>query len=388
VRRVDAQTGNGVSGSAVLDWPRLVQFKRRFTDSLPAAFEESFSKAGATLLHGTARFTGPDSLEVAGERVSARAILVATGSVPAPLGIAGADLAIDAEAFMELPHMPRRVVFIGGGYISFEFAPMAAAAGARVTIVHRSARPLAHFDPRLVAQLIEGYRESGIDVRLEEPVRALRRGPHGDLLVELGDGREIACDLAVHGAGRIPELADLDLEAAGVDCGPAGVTVDSGMRSTSNPRVFAAGDAAAAGEPLTPVGVAQARVAIRNIVGAEPAVFDPPLVPSAVFTDPPLASVGLTERVAAEKGLSARAVYTDTSAWLSSQRVGVRHSGAVTLVEPDTGRILGGHVLCHHAEELVNVFALAIARGATVDDLKAMLWAYPTATSEIVYLFG
>ncbi len=388
VRRVSAQAGNGVSGHAALDWSRLVEFKRTFTEPEPALFEEMYGKLGATLFHGTACFTEADTLDIAGSPVRANAVLIATGAIPAPLGIEGEELVIDSEAFMELPSMPKRVVFIGGGYVSFEFAPMAAAAGARVTIAHRSATPLAHFDTRLVARLIDGYRESGIDVRLEAPVRSVRRAPSGDLSVELADGSAIACDLAVHGAGRVPDLAALALEAGEVAFERNGVSVDATMRSTSNPRVYAAGDSAALGEPLTPVGVAQARVAVRNIIEPGSATFDASAPPSVVFADPPLASVGLTEGAAAQQGVDVDVNVTDTSSWVSAQRVGVRHSGAITVIERGSGRILGAQLLGHHAEELVNLFALAVAHGVTADELKSMVWAYPTASSEIVYLLG
>ena len=119
---------------------------------------------------------------------------------------------------------------------------------------------------------------------------------------------------------------------------------------------------------------------------AHSAAWDPPVVPSCVFSQPPLASVGLSEHAAAQSGLDVAIKLTDTSGWLSSQRVGLTHTGAKTLVDRATGRILGAHILGHGAEEVANVFALAIAQRLTADDFKAMLWAYPTASSEVVYL--
>jgi len=162
--------------------------------------------------------------------------------------------------------------------------------------------------------------------------------------------------------------------------------VDAGLRSISNPRVYAAGDAAAMGPALTPVGVAQAHVAIRNIVSPGSATFHPAVVPSVVFSQPPLAAVGLTEEAARREGIEVDARFTDTSGWLSTQRVGLSHTGAKVLLARDTGRVVGAHVLGHSAEELINLFALAITAGLTATDLREMLWAYPTATSEVVYL--
>ena len=391
VLRARGQRGHGVVGDARIDWPELIAFKRRFTDGLSQSFEAGMREAGQTPLHGIARFVSADTLEVDGESYSADAILLGTGARPMPLGIPGEELLIDSEAFMELAELPERVVFVGGGFISFEFAGIAAAAGARPVILHRSEQALKGFDPDLVAVLIEQYAEWGIDVRLNTPVAGVRRGDGraadecASFAIELPDGSSVPADLVVHGAGRMPDLDALDLAAGGVEFSRHGVTVDAQMRSTSNPRVWAAGDAAASGPPLTPVGVWQARVALANIVAPGSATWEPAVIPSAVFSQPPLCSVGLSERDARERGINIDVKLSDTSGWLSSQRVGLKHAAAKTIVESSTGRILGAHVLGHGAEETANLFALAIATRQTADDLKRVLWAYPTASSEVVY---
>jgi glutathione reductase (NADPH) len=383
--RLRGQRGRGVVGEAKLNWGELIAFKRRFTDDLPPHFEASMREAEQTVVHGVARFTSPDTLDVDGIEYTADAFLLATGAKPMPLGVPGAELLIDSEQFMELAELPERVAFIGGGFISFEFAGIAAAAGAKPVIVHRSAHALKGFDPDLVDVLVEQYAEWGIEVRLNAPVAAVRRVGDG-LAIELADGTSLACDLAVHGAGRIPDLDNLNLSAGGVAFGSHGIEVDAGMHSPTNPRVWAAGDAAAFGPPLSPVGVKQARIALRNIVTPGSATWSPVVVPSCVFSQPPLAAVGLSESAAAEQGLDVVVKLTDTSGWLSSQRVGLAHTAAKTIVERESGRILGAHVLGHGAEDVANVFALAIAQRLSADDLKALLWAYPTPSSEIVYL--
>ena len=389
--RVRGQRGHGVVGDARLDWPELIAFKRRFTDDLSESFEAGMREAGQTPLRGIARFVAPDTLEVDGVSYSAGAILLGTGAEPTPLGIVGEELLIDSETFLELAELPERVVFVGGGFISFEFAGIAAAAGAKPVILHRSEQALKGFDPDLVGVLIEQYAEWGIDVRLSTPVVSVRRGDGraadqgAAFAVELPDGSSVPADLVVHGAGRVPDLDALDLPAGGVEFTRRGVAVDAQMRSVSNPIVWAAGDAAASGQPLTPVGVAQARVAIANIVAPGSATWEPLVIPSAVFSQPPLCAVGLSEREARERGIDVDVKLSDTSGWLSSQRVGLKHTAAKTIVERSTGRILGAHVLGHGAEETANIFALAIAARQTVDDLRRVLWAYPTASSEIVY---
>jgi glutathione reductase (NADPH) len=383
--RAAAQAGNGVSGALRVDWTSLVAFKRTFTDPIPSAIERSLTEGGAVALHGEARCVSEDTIGVGGTEHAADHFVIATGAVPRPLGIPGAGLVTDAEGFMAADALGERVAVIGGGYISFEFAHIAAAAGARAVVLHRGARVLEGFDPDLAEMLARGYRDAGIEVRTEAVVSEVREAG-GALEIVCGNGDVVVCDMAVHGAGRVPDTGGLGLEAAGVAYGPRGVEVDDTMRSTTNPRVFAAGDAAASGVPLTPVGIAQARVVVANILEPGSATFSPIVTPSVVFSDPPLASVGLTEAQAREIGLGVEVKLTDTASWASSRRVGQRVSGAKTIVDRGSGRIVGAHLLGHGAEEVVNVFAAAIAGGLTASDLKRAVWAYPTASSEIVYL--
>ena len=384
VERARAQAGHGPAGDLHLDWPALIAFKRTFTDPVPQSIEDYLKSVGVETLHGEARFTGPSALDVDGAAHAAEQIVVAAGAEPMPLGIEGEALVLTSEDFMAAETLGRRVVFIGGGYISMEFAHVAAAAGAAVTVCHRGAHVLGGFDADLAGMLADSYRKAGIDVRTNAPVQAVVQEA-GALAVVLQDGTRLPADMVVHGAGRVPDLDALDLDAAGVAFGRRGIEVDQHLRSVSNPRVWAAGDAAARGLPLTPVGTIEGRVLARNILGEESA-YAPAVTPSVVFSDPPLASVGLTEEQAAEQGLDVQASLVDRTQWASSRRVGDRVAGAKVLVDKGTQRIVGAHLLGHHADEVINVFATAMVAGLTAADLKAMPWAYPTGGWEIGYL--
>jgi glutathione reductase (NADPH) len=388
VQAVDAVrrlAGRGPVGEVRLDWPALQAFKRTYTDPVPARTERWMAEAGITLLHGTARFLTPESQEIDGEEVAAAAVVIAAGARPAPLGIDGEELVATSERFLGLDELPARIVFLGGGYISFEFAHMAAAAGAAVTIAHRGPAPLKGFDPGLAARLVDIYRAGGIEVLLDAPVAAVRKSG-GALLVEAG-GRELPCDLVVHGAGRIPDLRALDLDAGGVASGPRGVEVGDDLRSTTNPRVFACGDAASRGAPLTPVGIRQGAAIARTLSGGPSPSWQDAVTPSVVFSAPPLASVGLGEEEARAAGLDIEVVEHDTTGWFTSTRLGVPSSAAKMVLERGSRRVLGAHILGDAAEEVVNVLAVAIATGATADMLKALPLAYPTSGSDLVYLF-
>lgn len=191
----------------------------------------------------------------------------------------------------------------------------------------------------------------------------------------------------VHGGGRVPEIDDLDLEAGGVEREKRGVVVDDTLRSVSNPAVWAAGDAAATdGLPLTPVAAMEGITVAKNLLEDRGAKPDYEGTPAVVFTVPPLAAVGLGEEEARERELEFRVEHRDTADWYTSRRVGERHSGFKVLIEEESGRILGAHLLGHHAEEVINLFALAIRAGLTASDLKRVPWGYPTRASDIPYM--
>lgn len=382
--------GRGVrSTKTSIDWTALMRFKESFTAPVPEKRERGYADAGIHAFHGRARFLDGSTVEVGGERLRGRFVHIATGARPATLGLEGEHHLITSERFLELAELPRRVAFVGGGYISFEFAHVAARAGAEARVLHRGERPLENFEPHLVERLVDATRETGIDVRLNASVRRIEMAG-GEFVVHAStpSGEEtFAADAVVHGAGRVPEIDDLALEAAGVERGEKGVKVNEFMQSVSNPNVYAAGDAAASGgPPLTPVASMEGHVAASNMLEGSRKRPNYEGVPTVVFTIPPMASVGLREAEARERGLKFRVEREDTSGWFSSRRVGEKHSGYAVLVEEGSERILGAHLLGLGSEEVVNLFGLAVRHGLTARDLKTYVYAYPTRSSDVSYM--
>lgn len=384
-RRMD---GQGVScGRPRIEWDELQAFKRSFTEPVPESTEESLRKAGVRTLHGTAVFRGPETLEVGGTLFAPGHVVVATGAEPMPLGFEGEHYLIDNTAFLELEELPGEITFVGGGFISFEFAHVAVRAGAKVRIIEMAELPLGPFDSDLVVGLVQATRELGIEVVAETRVARVERreggfqvfteGPEGDSRHET--------DLVVHGAGRVPRLDPLDLETGGIDREKEGVAVDQRLRSVSNPRVFAAGDAAAAGLPLTPVAVSHGHVVSANLLGKERTIDDDP-VPSVVFTLPPLAMIGRTEAQASEEGLEVEIHHHETPGWYTSRRIGEKHAAHKVLIEKGSDLVVGAHLLGHGSEEAINLFALAMRAGMTASELKKVTWAYPTKGSDLSYM--
>jgi len=285
-----------------------------------------------------ARFEGPTTIAVGDHVLEGRRVLIAAGARPADLGIEGREDLVTSEQFLELDVLPPRVLFVGGGYISFEFGHVAARAGARVTIIHHGARPLNAFDPDLVDLLVARSRALGIDVRLGAAVTKIHKAATGFTVHAEAQGTtlQMEAEMVVHGAGRVPEIDDLNLDAAGVTWDRQGVAVNEYLQSVSNPAVYAAGDAAASGAPrLTPVAGHDGRIAAANLLDEKNRQTpDYAVVPSVVFTIPPLASVGLLESVARRRDLAFDVHHGDTASWYSSRRVGHRITQTVQRVTP------------------------------------------------------
>jgi glutathione reductase (NADPH) len=380
--------GRGPEGDVRIDWPALAAFKRSFTDPYPESKVAAFDAAGVSLVRGAARFVGPSSIAVDARMIEARHILVATGALPVPLGIPGAEHVTTSDRFLDLETLPSRIIFIGGGFISFEFAHVAVRAGSRVTVLHRGARPLERFDQDLVDRLVAHTRSLGVDMRLQAPVTHVASRDSGVEVRFATGGHEerLEGDLVVHGAGRVPALDRLDLGAGNVAFTAAGVTVNGYLQSVTNPSVWAAGDAAASGVPLTPVAGFEARVVAHNLLNGPSLEAEYPVVPSVVFTIPPLAMVGLSEADARARGLDVDVKTGDMSDWYSSRRVVEATAAFKTLVDRRNGRIVGAHVLGPHADETINLFALAMRNEMPADQFRQMLWAYPTHASDTAYM--
>ena len=367
-------------------WPDLIRFKRTFTDPVPEQNEQSFAEAGIIMRHGRAHFVERTSIQVGEETLVGRRVVIATGARHAPLGIPGEEHLTTSTQFLDLDELPHRIVFVGGGYIAFEFAHIAARADVQVQVLHRGSRPLEKFDPDLVAQLVQTTRELGVEVQLNTAFMSIeQQGDHLLVHGRRGEQETMAeADLVVHAAGRVPEIDDLDLEVAGVAREKDGVSVNEYLQSVTNPAVYAAGDAVASGGfPLTPVAGMQGGIVAKNLLEGNSHTPNYAGIPSVVFTTPPLARVGLLEEAARAQGLRFTTHHEDTSGWYSSRRVAFPHTGFKTLVEERTERILGAHLLGLHAEEVINLFALAIRMGLRANDLKQMVYAYPTSASDV-----
>ena len=377
----------GIKGIPEIDWPSLIRSKNAFTDDIPEGTENGFHKAGMRTFHGRARFAGTNQLRVDDQEITAEYIVVATGAKPKPLHIPGEDDLIDSEAFMDLSSLPPDILFVGGGYISMEFAHVANRAGAKATILQRSHRVLKHFDPDLVDKLVESSTESGIRIETRSCVdRIEKRGERFWAYCEAGPENGFEADMVVHGAGRVPDLDELALESGGVKYSEEGIVVNGYMQSVTNPSVYAIGDAAATPFQLATTADLEGEVAAHNICHGNVMEGDYRVVPSVVFSYPPLCALGMSEAGAQKQGKKIRINRGDMTGWPSSKRIGQTHAGYKVIIDEESHTILGAHILGHHAEEVINIFALAMKFRLKVEDLKQVLWAYPTYVSDAKYM--
>jgi len=389
IERSRQMAGKGIASEDIrIDWPALMRFKRTFTEPVPADREQQFLQAGIAVFHGRSRFTDKTTIQVGDDTLSGRFALIAAGARPATLGVPGEEHLTTSDRFLELDQLPSRILFVGGGYISLEFAHVAARSGAQVQILHRGARPLEQFDADMVDRLTQASCELGIALHLKASVQRIEPSSGSfSVHASVDDvSQTFEADLVVHGAGRVPEIDDLDLETAGVKREKRGVTVNEFLQSVSNPAIYAAGDAAAKGPPLTPVAAMEGEVVAANLLKGNHRRPDLTAVASIAYTLPPVASVGLLEAAAKEKGLKFRVNHQDTSEWYSSRRLGAKYSAFKVLIEDETERILGAHLIGPHAEEQINLFTLAIQSGIRRSDIEKTLFAYPTGASDLSYM--
>jgi len=374
--------GNGIVSAPRTDWKALQRLKGEFLNGLSAESRSGYEESGIRTFDGHATLIGPDRLQVGDDILKAEHIVIATGSLPRRCSIPGCEYAGTSDEFLNLPDLPSRVVFVGGGYISFEFATVTAHAGSRATILHRSANVLKHFERDCVGTLLKAASHTGIEVVTNETPVRIEKTTRG-LLVHGESGNRYEADVVIEATGREPNLGVLGGQDHGVEHSPKGVTVNDHLQSVSNPQVYAIGDVSSSGQQLATVGDYQGELAAINILEGNTRKVDYRVVPSAVFTIPTLATVGYDEPGAKAAGLDYRVNCGDTAEWASSKRIGEQQGYYKVLIENGSDRILGAHLVRHNAAEVINIFALAIRQNLTSHDLKSVMWAYPTASSDL-----
>ena len=367
------------------DWQGFIASKDRLIAHLQGLYKSMLQKAGAQEFEAHVRFIDPHTLDVGGKSVTAERIVIATGSTPNKADIPGADLAGITDDLFYLPERPARIAIVGGGYSAVEFAGIFSGLGSEVHLIYRQPLPLRGFDGDLRAALAETMEADGIHLHHGVvPTRILAEGPAGaQRRVHLSDTSELVVDFVVLTTGRVPNLTGLGLEAAGVALNAGGaVAVDRGSR-TNVPHIYAIGDVTDRLN-LTPWATAEGHALADTLFGHNPREVSPENVPTAVFSTPPLATVGLSEEDAAQLGPVD--VYVTRFMPMRHALTGRKDRRALMklVVDQRSQRVLGAHMLGEDAAEIMQGIGIAVRMGATKQDFDRTIGIHPTIAEEFV----
>ena len=388
IERSQNMLGLGISKMPEVNWEDLQKFKYKFTGAIPAATEKDLAALGIKMYHQSPKFLDENTLSVEGKTVKTKKIVIATGNKPMPLKIPGAELMLNSDDFLELEKLPESMIFIGAGYIGMEFAHIAARLGVEVTVIDTEPRPLSNFDEDMVAHLTEASEAIGIKFIFNakaSKVEKLRK--YLRVTAETKNGEEISAkaELIFNTAGRVPSIDELELEKGNVAFTNKGISVNEHLQNTTNPSVYACGDVSdSEGLPLTPLSSQESRVVSANLLGKynKTEAHYPPQ-PSVVFTLPNVASVGLSEQQAKERGFDYVVKHKSVPSWFNSKRIANQHYAFKVIKDKETEKVLGAHLVGPDAGEMINMFVMAMCGGLSCHDLKAMIFAYPTWSNDI-----
>jgi glutathione reductase (NADPH) len=382
--------GNGIDTVPEINWKDLQAFKQTFVDTAPTKFEKRFHKKGIETFHESAKFLSQNRLQVGDREIEAKKFVIASGARPRVLEFPGGHYAQTSTEFLNLKELPKSLLFIGGGYIAFEFAHIVARCGAEVTIIHRDNKPLGNFDQDIVKLLLHASKNLGIKLVLNTEVSAIEKvdGKYRVKGISEDKAAYFETDAVFNTAGRPPSIFDLDLDKAGVTYTEKGIKVNEYLQSVSNPVVYGAGDAVdSKGLPLTPVAVLEGHTVASNIVNGNQKAIKYPPIPTVIFTLPTMASVGLTEKEAEDGGYNFKVNHKRAGNWFNAKRLNAHEYAFKTIVDLDHQTILGAHLIGPHSEEIINLFAMAIKAEMKVNDIKKMIFSYPTFASDIPHMF-
>jgi len=377
--------GYGWRGAApVFDWRTLLENKDREIERLNGVYAQLLAGAGVTLLRERATVVDAHTVEVGGRRISARYILIATGGWPVVPPIPGAELAITSNEAFHLRELPQRVLLAGGGYIAVEFASIFNGLGAHTTLVYRGERLLKEFDADLGGFLAVQMQNKGVQLRFRGNIVRLARSPVGNgLRATLADGAVLDADCVMYATGRAPNTRNLGLEGAGVKLSDKGAVVVDATFQSSVPSIYALGDVIDR-VLLTPVALAEAMVVAENLFGSGGRSLDYEGIPTAIFSNPNVGTVGLSEAKARER-FGDVDVYRTSFGPLRHQLTGSGEQVLMKLVvDRKSGRVVGAHLVGADAGEIIQGFAVALKCGASKSQFDATIGIHPTMAEEFL----
>jgi len=380
----DARNFGWSVAGASFDWSALIANKDKEIDRLNGIYKKLLAESGVALTEARAALLDPHTLEIAGKRVTADTVLISTGAAPVLPSEPGAELGITSNEAFHLRELPRRIVIAGGGYIACEFAGIFNGMGAKVTQLYRSEQILRGFDADVRDTLAVEMRKKGIDIRVKTIIRQTVKTA-GGLSLALSDDTTLEVDCVMYAIGRSPNTAGMGLKEAGVACGADDAVVVNAYSQSSVPNIYAVGDCTNRLN-LTPVAIREGHAFADTVFGKKPTAVDHHSVPHAVFSQPPVSVVGLTE-AAARLMYGAVDIYRSTFRPLKHTLSGRDEKTMMKLVvDRASQRVLGAHMVGLDAPEIIQTLAIAVKMGATKAQFDQTVAIHPTAAEEFVTL--
>jgi glutathione reductase (NADPH) len=367
------------------DWPTLRDNVLADVDRLNGAYQSTLDTHGVKTFHARAVLAGPNLVRVGDRAVTARHVLVATGARPMVPAVPGAEHGITSNEIFHLPALPRRAVICGAGYIANEFAGILHELGVEVTLVVRSDTLLRGWDRSLADRLLAISTEKGIQFRFNMVPERIEKAADGALVMHCQSGKALETDLLLWAVGRQPNAEGLGLEALGVELKPNGAIVVDAASHSSLPWLHAVGDVTDRLQ-LTPIAIREGHALADTLFGGKPWTVDHCCVPSAVFSHPPLASVGMTEGEARNR-LGDVKVFTSDFRPMKNVLAGRNERSLYKLVvDGATGRVVGAHMLGPDAPEILQALAIAVKAGLTKAQIDQTVALHPTMAEELVLM--
>ena len=372
-------------GEPEFSWARLIANKNAEIARLEGVYVANLEKAGAMLLRGSVRIADAHTVELDGRRVTAGYLLVATGARPSLPHMPGVEHAITSNDAFELPRLPARIVIVGGGYVAMEFAGIFNGIGSQVTLSYRGPQILRGFDDDVRQHLAAEMTKKGVRILVRSNVERIDRRPDGSLAVGFTGGQPVECDAVMFATGRVPNTSDLGLEEAGAELGESGEVVVDRYSASTAPSVYAVGDVTDRIN-LTPVAIREGHAVALTLFGGTPTPVDHMDVPTAVFSQPPVGTVGCTEAEAKER-LAELEIYKTTFRPLKATLSGRDERTLMKLVvDAATQRVIGAHMVGPDAPEIIQAVGIAVKAGLTKAQFDSTVGIHPTAAEEFVTL--
>ncbi len=373
-------------GEMSFDWGKLRDFVASEVDRIERAYTQTLDSNKVDHFHERAVVTGPNGIRLSGGReVSAKFILIAVGAWPVMPDFPGNELCLTSNEVFALQTFPKRVVIQGAGYIAMEFAGIFNALGAHVTVVNRSDQMLRGYDESLRDRLLDITRARGIDFRFVCPIERVERQPDGTLMVHVHGQEPLPADVVLVATGRQPKTDGLGLESAGIALGAKGKVPVDEYSATSCPSIYAVGDVTDRVQ-LTPVAIREGHAFADNVFGGNVHTVSYDCIPNAVFSQPPLAGVGLTEVQARERMGEIKVFRSDFRAMQNMFSDRPERGLYKLVVDAATDRVLGVHMIGPDAPEILQAAAIAVKAGLTKADFDATMALHPSMAEELVLM--